>query len=412
MSSRSVFVVTTAVAVVCFAVVGSGLAFADGSLDLVPLRAGDVELTHLELGGVAATTDREVVWYPDASWIKVHFEHFEVPEGATLTISDLAGTVKHTYPNPSSASFGKTEFWGLSVPGDTALVEIAGPVEAVASSRVVIDLYSWGYPSSWLSGPPTETVCGVDDRIDVVCYEQTYPTEFALSAAVARVLVTTTSGSWLCTGWRIGPGPHMMTNEHCITDQTELDGADFWFNYQRTQCGTGPSGPITVVGGDTFLTDLWAFDFALVTIDDPAAAAPFGYLELDVRTPVLGEEIYIPGHGDGQMKRLALESDFNSGGLCVIDDAIRNGNATDSDTGYYCDSSGGQSGSPVLARSSHKVIALHHFGLPQGVSCGGANMNAGVRIDRIWPFIQSYIGPLFEDGFESGDMTAWSSAVP
>jgi V8-like Glu-specific endopeptidase len=398
--------------VVAAAAVGSGVASADQTLKLAPLRASDVERTHLELGGVAATSDTEVVWYPDASWIKVHFQRFEVAEGVSVTVSDPAGTVKHHYPDPASASFGRAEFWALLVPGDTAMVEMTGPAEGVERSRAVIDMFGWGYPDSWLLPPPTETICGLDDRRDVACYEQSHPTEFDRSAAVAKVSVTTPSGGWVCTGWRLGAGPHLMTNEHCITSQTELDGADFLFNFQRTECGSGPSQPITIVGGDTLLIDNFGRDFALVTIDDPAAVAQFGYLELDVRIPVLGEEIYIPGHGDGLVKRLALESDFNPGGLCVIDDAIRDGNLPNSDTGYYCDSTGGQSGSPVLARSSHKVVALHHFGLAPGVPCGGQNMNAGVRIDQIWPIIEPFLGPLFSDGFESGDLSAWSTFVP
>ena len=157
--------------------------------------------------------------------------------------------------------------------------------------------------------------------------------------------------------------------------------------------------------------DIYTLDFALVTIDDPAAVEEFGFLELDVRVPELGEEIYIPGHPDGTLKRYALESDMNTGGLCAIDDAIRDGRGQNTDTGYFCDSSGGQSGAPVIARSSRKVIALHHFGTGT-TPCGGNVMNAGVRIDRIWPFIEPFLGPMFEDGFESGDTGGWSTTVP
>ena len=40
--------------------------------------------------------------------------------------------------------------------------------------------------------------------------------------------------------------------------------------------------------------------------------------------------------------------------------------------GYRCDTSPGSSGSPVLAGSSNKVIALHHLG---GCPNEGARMN-------------------------------------
>jgi hypothetical protein len=64
--------------------------------------------------------------------------------------------------------------------------------------------------------------------------------------------------------------------------------------------------------------------------------------------------------------------------------------------GYTCDTSGGNSGSPVLS-SSHKVLALHHLG-----GC----LNEGARMSLIYPQISSLIdnggtppptGPYFEN---------------
>jgi V8-like Glu-specific endopeptidase len=51
---------------------------------------------------------------------------------------------------------------------------------------------------------------------------------------------------------------------------------------------------------------------------------------------------------------------------------------------YNCDTSGGNSGSPVLAASSHRVIALHHLG-----SC--PNNNQGVKINLVYAEISSMI---------------------
>ncbi len=382
-----------------------------GMDDLSPKRAGDVVPTDLELGLVAEKIQTVTIHEPDASSIKVHFADMDLAEGVTVTVADPGGFMVHTYPGAASTTDGRPGFWALSVLGDTAVITLEGAAAGLMDSVLQVDMYAWGYPLDPLYGPPLETVCGDDDRMDVVCYEQSYPIEFAQASASAHVRIATPQGLFVCTGWRIGEGPHMMTNEHCVTSQSDLDSTEFWFNWQRLTCGSGPSGPITVVSGDTFLVDNYTLDFALVTIDDPAAVEEFGFLELDVRTPELGEAIYIPGHPDGTLKRYALESDVNAGGLCVIDDAIRNGRGPNTDTGYFCDSSGGQSGSPVLARSSHKVIALHHFGTGT-TPCGGTVMNAGVRIDRIWPFIEPFLGPIFENGFESGDFTGWSSTVP
>lgn len=251
-------------------------------------------------------------------------------------------------------------------------------------------------------------VCGGDDRDDVECYSAAYPTEFERSRAVARHYRVESPWVYLCTAWRVGPGAMMFTNEHCLEQQAWLDASQFWFNYERVECHGSSNKPPTVVTGDSLMINNAAFDFALFTIDNPSAVEQFGYLELDIRAPVLHEEIYMAGHPDGNPKIFALESDMNTSGFCEID-AVTHPLLGARETGYYCDSSGGQSGAPVLARSSHKVLGLHHAGYDP---CDGDRMNAAVRMDRIWLIVSGYMPWIFEDGFESGDMTAWSSAVP
>jgi hypothetical protein len=150
------------------------------------------------------------------------------------------------------------------------------------------------------------------------------------------------------------------------------------------------------------MTDNYNYDFTLFTVKDFESISSFGYLDIDPRTPLLNEEIYIPQHGAGDPKQFGIESDMDSGNVCRIGDAIANGRATNSDTGYYCDTTGGSSGSPVLARSNHQVIAIHHFGI-SGSTCSSSNMNQGVRMDLIWPLVEEYfsatpdVGPLVYD---------------
>jgi V8-like Glu-specific endopeptidase len=65
-----------------------------------------------------------------------------------------------------------------------------------------------------------------------------------------------------------------------------------------------------------------------------------------------------------------------------VENPAYDGYDTDTDVSYYCDTEGGSSGSPVLSRSTNKVLALHHFG-----GCP----NSGVRMERIFTQIQSLI---------------------
>jgi V8-like Glu-specific endopeptidase len=66
----------------------------------------------------------------------------------------------------------------------------------------------------------------------------------------------------------------------------------------------------------------------------------------------------------------------------MVNDPAADGYAANTDVAYYCDTEGGSSGSPVLARSTNKVVALHHFG-----GCP----NSGVRIDLIYAQVRKLL---------------------
>jgi hypothetical protein len=220
-----------------------------------------------------------------------------------------------------------------------------------------------------------ESVCSGDDKADAVCYKTTDPVMYRRSKAVARVLI---NGTELCTAWRVGPNNRLMTNHHCFTTSEEAAETEVWFNYQCAECG----------GYDVFRpTKVWAaqvlatdkrLDYTLFSVDDFAAIQQYGYLQLDVRAPAKGEQLYIPQNPAGEPTMIAASSDADRQGNCEVVDAAYDGYDTDTDASYYCDTEGGSSGSPVLSRTTNKVIALHHFG-----GCP----NSGVRIDQIYQAI-------------------------
>ena len=121
-----------------------------------------------------------------------------------------------------------------------------------------------------------------------------------------------------------------------------------------------------------------------ITSGDPAAI--YGFLQIDDRVAVVGEEIYIPQYPGGRAKELGIYSTHSNDA-----DALCHVNAFKSpcsgsgyqDVGYFCDTEGGSSGSPVLAKSSHKVIALHHCAYCE---------NKGVPIDLVHAEIGSFLG--------------------
>lgn len=345
-----------------------------------------------------------------ASFIKVHFKSFNIPDGAYVVVSDNASTESYLYDNESTAKRtfntlvgenGLNQFSAMSVFGEKAKVKLVLPVgvQWLPEHELIIDSYKAGTEDEFSATPSelmnsltvegnidqgpsfeTESTCGINERKDVQCWASSNPIEYERTRPVARILM---AGSGLCTAWRVGSQNHMFTNNHCLDNEARLQDTEVWFNYQHTACdGSTLDSVIKVTGKTLYKTD-YTLDYSVFSVNSFASIAGFGYFGLDVRTPSQGEQIYIPQHGSGNPKELSIQSDQNSGGLCQIDVASANGRGTATDTGYLCDTIGGSSGSPVLASSSNNVIALHHF--------GGCE-NQGVRVDKIWPQVASIFG--------------------
>ena len=347
---------------------------------------------------------------PDATFLKLHFSRFNIPNGMTVEVRSPDGSESYRYTrsggdartlNRKAGDDGRSGFSAMSISGDTAIVEVFGKLEQVNSlkNRVYIDYYMSGYPEKLLAtgsngtaaqkstveasgkgGAKTQSVCGIDQRVPAACWEQSDPAEFDRSWPVARLLI---GGGKSCTAWRVGPGNVLFTNHHCIANQQELETTEVWFNYQNITCGSSALEAIVKVAANTLFTTHQVLDFTLFSVQDFSLIEPFGYLGLDVRDAQLGEQIYIPQHGYGYPKQIAIESDMNASGLCEVDDLHVDKYAPDTDIGYFCDTVGGSSGSPVLAGSSGRAIALHHFG-----GC----VNSGVKMSLIWPEISSFFG--------------------
>lgn len=360
------------------------------------------------MGILSGKNERQLTLYQnDASFIKVHFSQFVIPANAWITVSNPAGTETYHYDNKTSTkrTFNKAagenginQFSSMSIFGDTAIVTLHLSDANTWGSQhgIQIDHFFAGNEDQDSLGSDLSPVnnsmesqlfpdsvdklstCGVNERLDVQCWAGDYSNEFDRSRPVARLLM---GGSGLCTTWRVGESNHMFTNNHCMSTQNEVANSEIWFNYQYVDCnGTALDQVVKVTGAQLLDTD-YNLDYSLFTVNDFTDITQFGHFGLDVRTPEQGEQIFIPQHGAGNPKELSIESDQNTGGLCQIDTAMTGGRGTDTDTGYYCDTTGGSSGSPVLASSSNDVIALHHF--------GGCE-NQGVRMDLIWPEVASF----------------------
>ncbi len=332
----------------------------------------------------------------DAAFVKIHFDYFNLPKGMAIEVSDPKRREIYRYSNRTRDGFtvdaslgqdGIKSFSAMSVTGPSARVRLIGVAQEpwTAAHAVRVTRMLEGYPEDMLGEIGTRSICGVNDKRAVACYAGTDNTAVDRSRPVARLVLARGSN---CTAWRVGPSNHLFTNQHCIRTADEALSSEVWFNYQASACGGTTSGTVVKVTGASMLKNNASLDYTLFTVNNFASIASFGYLGLEVRAPVTGEEMFIPQHPGGRLKELAVVS---GGARCKITVGTQNNLwARPVDTGYDCDTEGGSSGSPVIVRSSNRAIALHHL----GTSCS----NGGVQVAAVWPEVSTFFGNVVPGG--------------
>lgn len=369
------------------------------ALAQAPLKVGDHHALAIDSARASRhevfRTERSIVYeisHAGATYVALHFSRFDLAPGERLIVSDPRGGQSYVLEGRGKMEAG--EFWAQHVKGNTVVLEYV--TAGRRSGRgFAIDEYVAGTVA--LGGPPPEAICGTDDKENAVCYQGSNPTEYGRARAVARLLI---QGSSLCTGWLASANNHLVTNEHCITTASAALNTDYEFAAEAPNCNDANCQlcwPGVVFSGATFIQDSAALDYALVQITSGNPAATYGFLEIDNRAAVLDETIYIPQHPGGRAKELGIASSHaqDPGGVCRVNSTSEppcSGSGYN-DVGYYCDTEGGSSGSPVLATSSHKVIALHHCRGSLTCTQTGADPNRGVPITLVCAEICGIINP-------------------
>ncbi|MFW7523335.1 trypsin-like peptidase domain-containing protein [Vibrio ostreicida] len=346
---------------------------------VLPVIADEVtySISDSDLKGISSHHLSRTIEHQGAAFIKLHFKRLSLPKGSILRLKSATTNEVVEYTD------SQIDWFAQSISSDSVVIEMIANSKG-QQGQFELDYYMAGKDSAEQE-LATLSTCGVNERKDVACWEDSHADKVAWTTPVARLLI---NGRSLCTAWRVGPDNRMFTNNHCVASESELKQTEVWFNYQRSTCNGSMATTVKVMGDQVLSTD-YELDYTLFTVDDFSKISSFGYLGLDDSEPTFGEGIYIPQHGSGNPKELAIESDQNGSGLCQIDIASANGRGSNTDTGYFCDTIGGSSGSPVLKSGNNKAIALHHF--------GGCE-NQGVKISRIWPKVATHFNNTLPDG--------------
>jgi len=261
-----------------------------------------------------------------------------------------------------------SNFWATHIPGEKAVVRLVSKNKRSGYGFVIdkwVHGYEPGYIEAVMSGleddhrDNSKAICSSDDKEWAKCYLGT--DMYNESKAVCRLLL---NGSSACTGWLLGSEGHVMTNQHCIGSQSTANNTDFEFMAEGATCSTSCTGwfacPGTVEASSGTLIQVdSALDYALVLLPSNVTST-YGYMQLRDTLPALDERIYIPQHPGAKGKQLAVFSDTDGPYAKIYSTSQAPCSGGPGDIGYYADTEGGSSGSPVLAYNDNLVVALHH----------------------------------------------------
>jgi hypothetical protein len=336
-----------------------------------------------------------VVWqtnihHSGASYIAPFFKSMELSDGDSLVIRSPDKSRSWTYTKNGPRDLGvKGGFWGIHIHGDTAIIELHS-TNSEGAKGIYISRFARGFTLAETNA--NESLCTTDDSREAKCYENTESEMYDKSRAVARLVK---NGNAHCTGWLVGDEGHLITNEHCITDQAEADQITIEFMAEGPDCATNCASALGCPGiieatAPTLIQDNGPLDYALILPTSTVNNLPntYGFMQLRDSGAVLDEQLYIPQHPAGWGKRIAFESTYPAdttgfGVVASITEPACSGGSND--VGYWLDTQGGSSGSPVLGYDDHKVIALHHCRGTAGCAAGsgGEEPNRGVPIQAV-----------------------------
>ncbi len=294
-----------------------------------------------------------------SGYVKIHFRNFDLAAGDYVEIysPETGESIKYTGKGKfvMDGTSQISDFWSASIWSDRAIVKFFINNQS-NNYGFDIDRVAYGYSKDKIKeifSNELKSICGNDDKEWAKCYEGTAMYEKA--KAVSRLYI---NGSSACTGWLLGSDGHLMTNNHCIDNQSTADNTEYEFMGEGSSCNTSCTswlscrGPIEATSGTLVKTNS-AYDYSLIKLPGNLSNT-YGYLSFRSTLPSVGERIYIPQHPGAKGKQISVYDDQGNDNSKV--------NSIGTDVEYYADTEGGSSGSPVIAYSDNLVVALHHYG--------------------------------------------------
>jgi hypothetical protein len=316
----------------------------------------------------------------------VHFSGLSLAEDDILSVSDPGGSRLWTYTGRGPRHTGN--LWAFAVEGDTAIVRLSAGREPGHGYR--IDAVAQGTVP--LDAALEAVTCDTSGLEDIACeISASEPLVGSTQRAVARLLFVRGNEVGLCTGWLVRGAydSTLLTANHCIDSQHQVDSLEAQFNFQYTKCGGAILAPqASYAGGELIAADkaVWGranssrtgLDYSLITLLGGPEAS-WGELIPSARLLDVGDPIWIVQHPQGLPKQIGYFEDGTHTVQCQLRgvDQTYPWSAPGTQAVYLCPTMPGSSGSPVIdAQNGHALAIMQYAVLAEGCQFGGTEMSA------------------------------------
>ena len=410
--------------------------------DLRALEGSDWRLQILGDTAVwAASVSIEEAWA-----LRLELVDVDLPPGARLWISSPSRPEFLAGPFTADEVAEDGTLWLPPAPGPEVVIEVRADVDellrgdqAVVTLRLgrVAELFDTAPTPENLADAP-EAVCAPDGRgtgpstwlackVDATCVSPgTLPPVANLREAVALLFFMEDGISYSCSGalladqWQTGI-PYLLTANHCFATQAAASSLTSYFDYRSDTCNGSAPDLLSVprVNGSTLLATSDLSDFTMVQLSTNPAGTNH-YLGWTAQPPEAGEIVHRVAH-PAAMPQHYLSTTFfegNNGIGC----AVRPRDRFHYGTRLEGSSTGGASGGPAIVGRNGGLLVGQTYGYcffqPGADLCDGSTFD---QMEGSFETTHFHVSPwlgnftpseIFADGYESGDLSAWSSAAP
>ncbi|MCP4592591.1 MAG: hypothetical protein GY842_17805 [bacterium] len=381
-----------------------------------PLRIGitrdlDIDASHgawTELPGSGGLWTAAVVL--EGAWeVRLHFTGFQLPQGAELYVYAPGALERVHGPYTGTGPLRTEEFWAGSVAGDTVYIEYLAPRGAAGVVPFRIDSGGHVYRPLEELGDDGGLRADLSCMKDVACY---YPTWESVSYSVAKITYHDGGYIWLCTGQLLASQsgdltPYFLTSAHCVDTESQADGMEFRWFYQRSTCNGTLMGSSFSYEADVLETSHYSGspvsgDWTLMMV---LGALPTGVYWTGWTAGTVGDSAVGVHHPDGSYKRY-------SRGVRLNETAYWQRIAYNQNVGTIL---GGSSGSGIWTNEllPENQLLYGNCSFSYGdVSCSNpANPVYYGKFSYYYPEIASLLSGGSEDAYEGNDACASAVAL-